>query len=378
MSEYAPIPGSIMFNALDGANTIIMAANTRVALVAPGIFRAAKELDAAVILELAKSESDLKGGYTGLTPKLFSEKMRAAAEEVGFDIWALHADHITIKKGTREEIEDTKKLIDAQIEAGYTSFAIDASHLFNFEGGDLREELAQNIDITTELAKHIEQRMKGREYGLEVEVGEIGREDEHGRVLTRPEEAVTFIKALNENDVYPQVLAIANGSAHGNVYDERGNLIPQVSIDIPQTKAVAKALRENNLKVRIAQHGITGTPLELINTQFPKGDIIKGNVGTHWQNLVWDIIKVFEPDLYGRIRQWTLDNYREKAPDKKDDQLFGTYSKNAIKVFFDEIYAVDEDTKAAIAAQAYADALKFFRAFSGRGTAAIVRRQLKG
>lgn len=376
MSEYEPIPGSTMFNALFGEKTIIMAANTRVALVAPGIFRAAKELDAAVIMELAKSECDLKGGYTGLTPETFSEKMREAAEEVGFDIWALHADHITIKKGTREEIEDTKKLIDAQVKAGYTSFAIDASHLFNFKGGNLREELSQNIDVTTELAKHIESRMKGREYGLEVEVGEIGREDEHGRVLTRPEEAVTFIKALNENDVYPQVLAIANGSAHGNVYDERGNLIPQVSIDIPQTRAVAKALRENNLKMGIAQHGITGTPLELINIQFPKGDIIKGNVGTHWQNLVWDILKVFEPDLYGRIRSWTLENYREKASDKKDDQIFGTYSKNAIKVFFDEIYDVDEDTRAAIEAQAYADALKFFRAFSGKGTAAKVRRHL--
>ncbi len=377
MSEYGPISGSTIFTALSEEKTIIMAANTRVALVAPGIFRAAKELDTAVIMELAKSESNLKGGYTGLTPELFSEKMNAYTEEITFDVWALHADHITIKDGTREEVEDTKKLIDGQVEAGFTSFAIDASHLFNFEGGDLREELADNIDITTELAKHIEKRMKGREYGLEVEVGEIGREDAHGRVLTRPEEAVTFITALNENDVYPQVLAIANGSAHGNVYDERGNPIPQVSIDIPQTRAVAKALRDNKLNVQIAQHGITGTPLELINTQFPKGDIIKGNVGTHWQNLVWDIIKIFEPGLYNEIHEWTLNNYREKAPDKKDEQIFGTYSKNAIKVFFDKIYNVDDDTKTAIEAQAYADALKFFKAFSSKGTAKLVRKKIK-
>lgn len=377
MSEYGPISGSVIFTALSEEKTIIMAANTRVALVAPGIFRAAKELDTAVIVELAKSESNLKGGYTGLTPELFSEKMNAYTEEIAFDVWALHADHITIKDGTREEVEDTKKLIDGQVEAGFTSFAIDASHLFNFEGGDLREELADNIDVTTELARHIEKRMKGQEYGLEVEVGEIGREDSQGRVLTRPEEAVAFITALNENDVYPQVLAIANGSAHGNVYDERGNPIPQVSIDIPQTIAVAKALRDNKLSVQIAQHGITGTPLELINTQFPKGDIIKGNVGTHWQNLVWDIIKIFEPDLYNEIHEWTLNNYREKAPDKKDEQIFGTYSKNAIKAFFDKIYNVDDDTKTAIEAQAYADALKFFKAFSSKGTAKLVRKKIK-
>ncbi|MFQ6071389.1 MAG: class II fructose-bisphosphate aldolase [Methanosarcinales archaeon] len=377
MSKYGPIAGSAIFNSLNGHKTIVMAANPRIALVAKGIFKAAKDLDAAVIMELAKSECDLKGGYTGLTPKTFSEKMRQAAEEVEFDIWALHADHTTIKKGDEEEIESTKKLIDAHVDAGYTSFAIDASHLFNFEGGDLREELDDNIRATTILAKHIQKRMGDKPYGLEVEVGEIGREDEHGRVLTKPEEAVVFIKALNENGIYPQVLAIANGSAHGNIYDEFGNLIEQVSIDIPQTKAIAKALKDNNLQVNIAQHGITGTPRELINTQFPKGDIIKGNVGTFWQNLVWDIIKVYQPDLYKEIRNWTLDNYREKAPDKKDDQIFGTYSKFAIKEFFDPIYSVDEETIHAIEAMAYAESLTFFRAFSSKGSAKIVRSALK-
>ena len=46
-----------------------------------------------------------------------------------------------IKKGDPKEVEETKQLIDAQIAAGYTSFAIDASHLFNFEGKTVREEL---------------------------------------------------------------------------------------------------------------------------------------------------------------------------------------------------------------------------------------------
>ncbi len=92
-----------------------MAANTRIATVAQGIFKAAKDTDSAVFMELARSECDLKGGYTGLTPKDFSEKMREAAKAEGFDIWALHADHITIKTGDPAEIESTKQLIDAQI-----------------------------------------------------------------------------------------------------------------------------------------------------------------------------------------------------------------------------------------------------------------------
>ncbi|HUT39524.1 MAG TPA: class II fructose-bisphosphate aldolase [Methanoregula sp.] len=375
--EYGPISGSGILGGISGQKTIIMAANTRITTVAKGIFKAAKDTDSAVFMELARSECDLNGGYTGLTPKDFSEKMNEAAKAAQCDIWALHADHITIKTGSATEIEGTKQLIDAQITAGYTSFAIDASHLFNFEGKNLREELAKNIQATTDLALYIKNRMKGKDFGLEVEVGEIGRKDDHGLVLTRPEEAVEFIKALQGNGVYPHALAIANGSTHGHVYDEKGNVIEQLSIDIPQTKAVAKALRENNLHVGIAQHGITGTPRELINQHFPKGDIIKGNVGTFWQDLVFNTLKVYEPALYKDIQEWTLEKYRPLNPGKKDGRIFDGNCKFAIKEFYKELYAVEETTEQAIQAMAYAESLVFFKAFSSYGSASSVRKIIK-
>lgn len=173
--------------------------------------------------------------------------------------------------------------------------------------------------------------------------------------------------------MYPQVLAIANGSVHGHVYDEYGNVIEQLSINIPQTMAVAKALRDNNLRVGIAQHGITGTPRELINLHFPKGDIIKGNVGTFWQDIVLNVLKVYEPELYKDIWNWTLENYREKNPGKKDLQIFDSNCKYAIKEFFNRIYSIDEDTAKAIDAMAYAESLIFFKAFSSGGSASLVR-----
>ncbi len=373
---YGPIPGSTIFRGISGQKTIVMAANTRIATVAEGIFRAAKDTDSAVFMELARSESDLKGGYTGLTPMDFSKKMRDAAEATEFDIWALHADHITIKTGSPEEIEQTKQLIDAQVQAGYTSFAIDASHLFDFEGKNVREELDPNITATTELARFIKNRMKGKEFGLEVEVGEIGRKDGQGLVLTKPEEAVEFIRALQENGIQPQVLAIANGSTHGHSYDEHGNVVEQLSIDIPQTKAIAKALRDNNLHVGIAQHGITGTPRDLINLHFPKGDIIKGNVGTFWQDVVFSTLKVYEPALYKEIQEWTLAKYRAANQGKKDSQIFDSNCKFAIKEFFKDLYSVDEDTENAIKAMAYAESLVFFRAFGAYGSASRVRNSI--
>jgi len=374
--SYGPIPGSTILSGIAGKKAIVMAANVRIATVAGGIFKAAKDTDSAVFMELARSESDLSGGYTGMTPQVFGDKMRAAAAAAGCDIWALHADHISIKKGDAAEIEGTKQLIDAQVKAGYTSFAIDASHLFNFEGKNVREELAENIAATTDIARYIKQQMKGKEFGLEVEVGEIGRKDTEGLILTRPEEAVGFIEALNENDVFPHVIAIANGSSHGHAYDANGNVVEQLSIDINRTKEIAQALRDHHLNVGIAQHGITGTPRDLINLHFPKGDIIKGNVGTFWQDVAYGILKIYEPALYKDIVDWTLEKYRPANPGKQDRQIFDGNCKMAIKEFYKEIYAVDDTTGKAMQAMAYAESLVFFRAFGAYGTASAIRKSL--
>ena len=373
--NYKPLPGSLLFNALKDQNSIIMACNPRITKsIIPGIFRAAKETDSAIIFELAKSECDLKGGYTGITPKMLADCVKKEAKTIGFDVYSIHADHIGVKKGTPEEIADIKKLIDAQVKAGYTSFAIDASHLFVEAGKNEEGQLSENIRCTIELANYIKEKMKGKEFGLEVEVGEIGKKDEHGKVITTPQEAVTFIKKLNENSIYPQVLAIANGSSHGNTY-VNGKLVEQVSIDIPKTTEIVNSLKKNNFHVRIAQHGITGTPLHLIKEHFPKGDILKGNVATHWQNIFFDALKEELPELYNEMLQWTLTKYGESG--KSDEEIFGKHGKNAIGQFYKEIYAISDDVSSIIENKVIEDAKKFFDAFNSYGTAKIVRGFLK-
>ncbi|MFO8051498.1 MAG: class II fructose-bisphosphate aldolase [Thermoplasmatota archaeon] len=378
MSRREPIPGDVLFDALEGVPTIIMAANVRMTKgIAKGIMRAAKDYDSAVIFEIARSESDLSGGYTGMTPEMYKQEIEEVANKVGHDIYVLHADHISIKEGTEEELESTRKLIQAQIDAGYTSFAIDASHLFDFKGRDLREELADNIRCTTEMAHYIEKNIGERSFGLEVEVGEIGKTDPSGRVLTQPDEAHTFLTALKENDVHPDLLAIANGSAHGNTYDENGNLLPQVSVDIPQTKAVVQAIRDAGMKVGIAQHGITGTPRKTINRHFPKGDIKKGNVGTHWQNVFYDVLEIFHPDQYDEMHEWVVDTYGPKYPGKPEEVVFGKNCKRAFKPFLEKNWKLPEKTLSAMEAVAYAEATLFFRAFDSQGTASMVRNHMK-
>ncbi|MFP4655661.1 MAG: class II fructose-bisphosphate aldolase, partial [Methanohalobium sp.] len=116
-SEYDPKPSNFIFNTLKNQKTIVMAANPRIGLVTRGILRAAKDADAPIILELARSECNLENGYTGLYPSDFSEQTYQAAKDVGHDIWSLHADHIVIKKGDSNDIENTKKLVKAQIDS---------------------------------------------------------------------------------------------------------------------------------------------------------------------------------------------------------------------------------------------------------------------
>lgn len=375
---YEPVSGETVFRSLLGQKIILMAVNVRMTKgIAHGIMRAAKDFDSVIIFEIARSESNLEGGYTGMTPADYASEVRKAAEEADWDMFVLHADHITIKTGTEDELEGTRKLIGEQIKSGYTSYAIDASHLFNFKGGDLKEELSENIRCTTEMARFIEETYGCRDFGLEVEVGEIGKKDSEGMVRTTPEEAVTFLTALEKNGIEPNLLAIANGSAHGNTLDDNGKIIPQVSVDIPQTKAVAGAIRNAGLKVAIAQHGITGTPRDLIARHFPKGDILKGNVGTHWQNIFFDVIRIYDPELFDKMKEWTLERYAPKNPGKPEEVVFQKNCKNAFKPFLDRTRSLDKETERALEAWAYAEASLYFRAFDCAGTASVVRDAMK-
>lgn len=373
--EFNPLPGSTVYNALKDQPLIILAVNPRINIgVLDGIFEAAKKSNSVIIFELAKSESDLDGGYSGLTPSMFAKNVKKAAVEANYPWYILHADHLTVKSGTPEDIASVKELIMTQIQEGFSSFAIDGSFLFNLNGKNEKEQLQKNIEVTTEIAHFIKDRMKGREFGLEVEVGEIGKKNEAGFVFTTVPEAKTFIQSLNENDVYPNLLAIANGSTHGNIYDEQGNVIEQISINIPQTIEIAKAIAPYN--VRIAQHGITGTPLSLIEKHFPRGLILKGNVGTHWMNIVWETFEALEPNLYKKLWNWTINTFKAKNQGKPEKQIFSKNSKYAIKQHFDDIHAINEQTLEKLRERAYEEALQFFKAFNSQNSADLVQKAL--
>ncbi len=336
-SKLLLLSGHSIFDVLKDKKVIIMACNIRIKHATPGIMRAAEELDAIVGYELARTEGNLQGGYTGQTPYTFFEMVTGYANKLGLTKpFFIHADHTTVKNTSPEEFNIAESVIKAAIDAGYTSVSIDASH----------NEVNDNIAISSKLGKLVQD----AGLGLEVEIGEIKLVKEGGELST-VEESLEFIEGLKKNGVNPDLLAINNGSKHGNYAPGE-----EVHIDLKRTGEIADAIRKYG--VTIAQHGITGTPLELVG-RFADHGIRKGNVGTEWQNITH---KHLPKDLLAEMKKWTEDNK--------------TDIKKAAKPFKEKIDNIPDKNKKAIEEEAYTRGKEYIKAFRAEGTASMVLEAL--
>jgi fructose-bisphosphate aldolase class II len=332
-SKICLINGKDVFENIRDEKIIIMACNTRIKHVIPGIMKAAMETDSLLAYELAKSESDLKGGYTGMTPQDYFDTLVDYADQIGYDRpFIIHGDHLTVKTTKEEEIVATEELIVEQLRVGYTCYALDAS--FNEED--------DNIAITSRMAKPIVE----MGFGLETEVGEIKSVGSTGEITT-VEEARVFVEGLRDNNIQTNLLGINNGSKHGNYLEGE-----EISIDLERTGECYEAVKKHG--VCIAQHGITGTPLHLVG-KFADYGIRKGNVGTQWQNIAH---KHLPEDLMTEMKNWASEA--------------GKDIKQATKQFLGEIDNIPEKNKNAIEEEARKTAIEFFEAFRATGSAKML------
>ena len=326
-----------IFRILSDEKVIVMACNARIRHVIPGIMRASEELDSVLAFELAKSEGGTDGGYTGQTPEIFFQTVVEYAEETKFSKpFFIHGDHTTVKDTNPEAFQSAKEQIEAELKAGYTSVAIDAS--FN--------ELEDNIRITSQLATLIHP----YGLGLEVEVGEVKSAGQEA-ALTTVEEATAFIHGLADNKVHPDLLAINNGSKHGNYLEGE-----KIFIDLERTKEIFDAIISKG--VCIAQHGITGTPFNVVG-KFADYGIRKGNVGTEWQNIAHQFLP---QDLMDQMRKW--------AENKGKDIKFAT------REFKREIDSIPQKDIQKIEQKAYEVACSFIKAFRAERLSSLVKSKL--
>ncbi|MFH1673961.1 MAG: class II fructose-bisphosphate aldolase [Pseudomonadota bacterium] len=340
-------------------NAMIMACNCRCKLPVEGIARASMATGAPVMYEIAKSEL----GYTEFTPASFVEHIVSVNEAIGNTAvpFSVHADHLTVK--TPDQVEEVRSLIAAELDAGFTSFAIDASHMEN--------EL--NLAATKDLAQAIQD----AGYCLEVELGEIGAKKGSTEGFTQPDEAAWFIGELNKAGIHPDLLAINNGSIHGTYF---GTAHEGIQLDL--TKDIWDAIQPWDLD--IAQHGITGTSLTKIR-QFINYGIRKGNVGTFWQNISFGIAMNESGNALTTPDKGYITRSYRGLPDSLWEEMWkwavetgniGGNIKKANKVFTDKLNNIDRVYKDRITAQGYEEAVKLFEATNSIGLAPKVWERL--
>ena len=171
-----------------------IAANGRSHLVIKGALQAAQRANAAIIIEIARSEGGANA-YCATNYWNIARQIDALCNEMGITVpVAIHADHYGIKKET--DLEFAKVEIPSIFEAGITSIAIDASHMPD------DKNLLANLSLSQFIPNWA---------GLETEVGEIkGSEG-----LSSSAEALFLIQGLNAHNIYPDWIALNNGTTHG-------------------------------------------------------------------------------------------------------------------------------------------------------------------
>ncbi|MCK5695433.1 MAG: class II fructose-bisphosphate aldolase [Desulfobacula sp.] len=240
-------------------NSMTIAANGRNSFVIKGALAAAQRANAAIIIEIARSEGGT-GAYCAVSLWNIARQTDAFMNELGITIpVAIHADHFGIKKS--EDIEPAKTEIVSLFDAGITSIAIDASHMPD----DL------NLLANLELFPYIPDWA-----GLETEVGEI-----KGKLgLSTDEEALFLIQGLNAHNIFPNWIALNNGTTHGIEASDTG-------INVELTASIHEAL--SKYKVSGAQHGTSGNNSEKLRDIASKTRTTKANVATALQMISWGL-----------------------------------------------------------------------------------------
>jgi len=238
---------------------IALAANGRNIFVVRGALRAAQRADAALIIEIAKSEGGQKA-YCAVNYWNLARIVDALCNEMGITVpVAIHADHYGIKDD--KDLAQALVEVPTMFEAGITSIAIDASHQPN------DRNLLANLAVHPHIPAWA---------GLETEVGEI----KGASGLSTAGEALFLIKGLNAHGIFADWIALNNGTTHGIEASDAG-------IQVGLTAEIHAALTP--YEVSGAQHGTSGNSSERLREIAARTHTTKANVATALQMISWGL-----------------------------------------------------------------------------------------
>ncbi len=272
-SQALIVSGKVIDQALtQKGGAMTMAANGRNSLVIRGALLAAQRADAAIIIEIARSESS----YCPITFYNIAMQVDAACNELGITIpVAIHADHYGIK--SEDDIPFARMEIPSIFDAGMTSIAVDASHMPD------DKNLLANIELNAFIPAWA---------GLETEVGEI----KGNQGLSTVDDASFLIKGLNAHGIFADWIALNNGSSHGLEASGTG-------IQVELTGEIHKQLEPYG--VSGAQHGTSGNNSDKLRAITANTRTTKANVATALQMVSWGV----EVNDFGNATQDSEGNF---------------------------------------------------------------------
>lgn len=271
------VSGKVIDQALVAkGNAMTIAANGRSSLVIRGALMAAQRADAALLIEIARSECN----YCPTNFYNIARQVDAICNELEITIpVAIHADHYGIKSDA--DITYAKMEIPSMFEAGITSIAVDASHMPDDKNLLANIELAQFIPTWA---------------GLETEVGEI----KGNQGLSTVDDATFLIKGMNSRKIFADWIALNNGSSHGLEASGTG-------IQVELTAEIHKHLEPYG--VSGAQHGTSGNNSDKLQAISKQTNTTKANVATALQMVSWGL----EVNDYGNAIQDDNGNFIKVA-----------------------------------------------------------------
>jgi len=275
-SQALIVSGKVIDRAmLAKGKAMTIAANGRNNFIIRGALAAAQRANSAIIIEIAKSEGGATA-YCAVNYWNIARQVDAVCNELGITIpVAIHADHYGIKGDA--DVAAAKIEIPSMFDAGITSIAIDASHLPD----------EANLLASIALNPYVPQWA-----GLETEVGEI----KGSQGLSTVEEALFLIRGLNAHDIFPDWIALNNGTTHGIEASDQG-------IQVGLTAEIHDHLEK--YKVSGAQHGTSGNSTERLRAIAAQTRTTKANVATALQMLSWGL----EVNDYGNAQVDSQGNF---------------------------------------------------------------------
>jgi fructose-bisphosphate aldolase class II len=292
-SQALIVSGKVIDQALGAkGKAMTIAANGRNSFIIRGALMAAQRADAALLIEIARSESN----YCPINFYNIALHVDSICNELGITIpVAIHADHYGIK--SEADIAFAKMEIPSMFDAGITSIAVDASHMPD------AENLLANIELNDCIPKWA---------GYETEVGEI--KGDQG--LSTVDDASFLIKGLNAHGIFPDWIALNNGSSHGIEVSGQG-------IQVELTARIHKAIEQYG--VSGAQHGTSGNNSDKLRAIAAGTHTTKANVATALQMASWGV----EVNDYGNAIQDQSGNFIKVPGQGVSEEMWQRMTKYA-------------------------------------------------